>query len=289
MSRLSLGQLEALVAVADHASVTAAADELGVSQPSLSRRLRGLEEALGVAILRPAGRGVALTPAGAEAVAAARRALAEVAVVDALSESVRTLAAGSLRITGLPSLVSSLAPDFVAPFHREHPGVAISMATEEDTASVVEALRSGRADLALCVLEGVPSDLRSIELPPQRFVAVAHADAVDSDLDALLRTSTLVTLPAGTSMRSMADQVYRRRGVAPPRVMTTTQRDSLVRLALSVGGITIVPDVFGSLAHALGGGCLELDDQPTRPVGVLHTVEARRNPALDAALAFLRA
>ena len=36
MSRPSLGQMEALVALADHASVTAAADELGVSQPSLT-------------------------------------------------------------------------------------------------------------------------------------------------------------------------------------------------------------------------------------------------------------
>jgi len=289
MPRPSIGQLDALVAVADHLSVTAAADELGVSQPSLSRRLQGLEGTLGVALLRPAGRGVELTPAGVEAAAAARRALAEVSVIDALSESVRTLAAGSLRLTGLPSLVSTLAPTFIAPFHRAHPGVNVSMTTEEDSAAVVESLRSGRADLALCVLDGVPSDLVRIELPRQRFIAVVHRDTEGRGLPELLASATLVTLPTGTSMRAMAEQVYRGLGSSPAQVLTTTQRDSLVSLALAVRGIAIVPDAFAELAAALGGRCIDLGDQPSRPVGVLHTADALRNPALGALLELHRA
>jgi len=289
MPRPSIGQLEALVAVADHRSVTAAADELGLSQPSLTRRLQALEETLCIALLRPAGRGVELTPAGLEAVAAARRALTEVSVIDALSESVRTLATGSLRLTGLPSLVSTIAPTFVAPFHREHPGVSISMTTEEDAASVVEALRTGRADLALCVLDSVPSDLVSIELSSQRFIAVVHRDMAHRGLSELLNSATLVTLPTGTSMRTMAEQVYRDLGSSPARVLTTTQRDSLVALALDVRGITIVPDAFTGLAAALGGRCIELGSQRSRPVGVLHTEDALRNPALRTLLDLARA
>lgn len=288
MSRFSIGQLDALVAVADHASVTAAADELGISQPSLTRRIQGLEEVLGVALLRPSGRGISLTTAGEEAAAAARRALSEISVIETLSESVRTLASGSLRLTGLPSLVSSLAPEIVGPFHLAHPGVDISMSTEEDPASVVEALRSGRADLALCVLDGVPGDVVSVALPPQRFIVVAHDEAVDGTLRELLRCATLVTLPTGTSMRVMTEQVYRRLGVTPAHVLTTTQRDSLVRLALAVRGVTVVPEAFGELARALGGRCIELEDQPTRRVGVLHTVESLRNPALEVVLDFFR-
>ena len=280
MPRPSIGQLDALVAVAEHHSVTAAADELGISQPSLTRRLQALEEALGVAVLRPAGRGVELTPAGAAAAAAARRALSEVSVIDALSESVRTLASGSLRLTGLPSLVSTLAPALIAPFHRAHPGVKISMTTEEDAAAVVESLRAGRADLALSVVDGIPSDLVSIPLPSQRFIAVAHADTSGRSLAEVLATATLVTLPTGTSMRAMAERVYRGLDAAPAHVLTTTQRDSLVGLALAVRGVAIVPDVFRELAEALGGRCIALGNQPTRPVGIVHTADALRNPAL---------
>lgn len=288
MSRPSLGQMEALVALADHASVTAAADELGVSQPSLTRRLQGLEQALGVALLRPSGRGVELTHAGVVAAAAARRALTEVSVIDALAESVRTLAAGSLRLTGLPSLISSLAPDLVGPFHLAHPGVTLSMTTEEDPAAVVASLREGRADLALCALDGVPGDLVAVELPSQRFIAVAPDAVGDRPLRELLADSTLVTLPTGTSMRATTEEVCRRLGARPARVVTTTQRDGLVRLALAVGGVTVVPDAFAELAVALGGRCIALDDQPARPIGLLHTADALRNPAVAGLLQTLR-
>lgn len=288
MSRPSLGQMEALVAVSDHASVTAAADELGVSQPSLTRRLQGLEQALGVALLRPSGRGVELTEAGALAASAARRALTEVSVIDALAESVRTLTAGSLRLTGLPSLISSLAPDLVGPFHLAHPGVTLSLATEEDPAAVVASLREARADLALCALDGVPSDLVAVELPSQRFIAVAPDAVGDRPLRELLADSTLVTLPTGTSMRATTEEVCRRLGARPARVVTTTQRDGLVRLALAVGGVTVVPDAFAELAVALGGRCIALDDQPARPIGLLHTADALRNPAVAGLLQTLR-
>ncbi|MFJ4176159.1 LysR family transcriptional regulator [Microbacterium sp. NPDC089696] len=288
MSRLSLGQIEALVAVSDHVSVTAAADELGVSQPSLSRRLQTLEHTLGVTLLRPSGRGVELTPAGALAASAARRALTEVSVIDALAESVRTLAAGSLRLTGLPSLVSSLGHDIIGPFHLAHPGVTVSMSTEEDPCAVVASLREGRADLALCALDGVPGDLVALELPSQRFIAVVPDAEVDLSLREVLAGSTLVTLPTGTSMRATTEEVCRRVGARPARVMTTTQRDGLVRLALAVGGVTVVPDAFADLAVALGGRCIALDDQPARPIGLLHTVDALRNPAVEALVQSLR-
>ena len=161
------------------------------------------------------------------------------------------------------------------------------MTTEEDASAVVESLRSGRADLALSVLDGVPSDLISIELPSQRLVAVVHRDAAAQTLPELLTTATLVTLPPGTSMRTMAEQVYRRHNASPARVLTTTQRDSLVRLALDVRGVTIVPEAFGEAAASLGGRCLNLEDQPTRPVGIVHTAEARRNPAVNGLLGLL--
>ena len=55
----------------------------GVSQPSVSAAVSGLETALGVQLVSRSSRKVALTPAGAEAAASARRALAE---VDSMAE-----------------------------------------------------------------------------------------------------------------------------------------------------------------------------------------------------------
>lgn len=283
-SQLSLGQLEAIVAVCDHESVTAAADELGISQPSLSRRIHAMEDALGVALIRPAGRGVSLTDAGRETAIAARRVLAEVSAIGALSASARTLSSGSLRVTGLPSLLTAIAPEIVGPFHRTYPGVDVSVFAGEDVPAVLEALRLGRADIAICATDGIPSDVITVELPPQRFVAVV-SETTSSILDSgMLERSTLVTLPVGTSMRAMADEVYRQAGLTAPRVVTTTQRDGLVRLALAVGGITFVPEVMGAAATALGGRCLPLPHLVSRSVGLVYRPDAARNPALRALL-----
>ncbi|OLT04654.1 LysR family transcriptional regulator [Pseudonocardia sp. CNS-004] len=75
---LELRHLRCLVAIVDSGGFTGAASAMGVTQPSVSRALAGLEDALGVRVLRRTSREVALTAAGERALARARRVLAEV-------------------------------------------------------------------------------------------------------------------------------------------------------------------------------------------------------------------
>jgi len=62
-------KLTAFVAVAEHASFTRAATQLGISNPSLSHAIRSLEDQLGVRLFNRTTRNVALTEAGAELLA----------------------------------------------------------------------------------------------------------------------------------------------------------------------------------------------------------------------------
>src|SRR5699024_10934165 len=106
----SLAQIEALIAVTDPGSHAAAADVLQIAQPSLSRRIRSLEQALGARLLVAVGRRMELTEMGRGVVAAGRRALAEMGSIGALVGSARALASGALRVGGLPSLVATELP-----------------------------------------------------------------------------------------------------------------------------------------------------------------------------------
>ncbi len=76
---LTVRQLETLVAVADAASFSEAAAELGISQPSLSETIKRVEEELGVRVLDGRTRSLSRTPDGARAVAIAREANASMA------------------------------------------------------------------------------------------------------------------------------------------------------------------------------------------------------------------
>jgi DNA-binding transcriptional LysR family regulator len=76
----------AFLVTAEEGSLSAAARELGLTQPTLSRQVAGLEEELGVTLFERVGRGLELTPSGAE-----------------LLEQVRAMgdAAGNLKLTAV--------------------------------------------------------------------------------------------------------------------------------------------------------------------------------------------
>ena len=115
------------IAVIDHGSFTAAADVLQISQPSLSRRIHALEATLGFRLFLPVGRRREITEEGRGVVSAARRTLAELASIDAMARSARALTTGTLRVTGLPSLVATAVAAHLGRFHRAHPGVRVEV------------------------------------------------------------------------------------------------------------------------------------------------------------------
>lgn len=290
----SLPQLEALIAVVDEGSYTGAAEALQISQPSLSRRIRVLEDSLGIQLFVPAGRQMALTEAGRYAVGSARRVLDELQALAASVASDRALMTGSLRITGLPSLLATRVPDYVGAFHRAHPGVQINVSATDDTDQLVEAVRVGRADVAIGVHEWIPQDIAVVPLPAQEFVAVLPSDGESSDqvhdLDrAELADRTLVTLPRGTSIRAITESVYGAYRVRPPRVITSSQRDSLIRLALTSGAVTVVPRDLADAEILREGRIARLHSSAHRPIGALYRRDRLRSSALDSFIAVLEA
>ncbi|WP_062946985.1 LysR family transcriptional regulator [Brachybacterium sp. sponge] len=290
----SLAQLEALIAVTDHGTHTAAADVLRISQPSLSRRIHSLEKALGTRLLVPVGRRTELTDAGRGVVAAGRRALAEMGSIEALVGSARALTSGSLRVGGLPSLVATELPAHLGRFHRAHPGVRLEVSTVEDADALVEAVRVGRVDAAVGVIDRVPEDLAAIPLPAQEFAAVLAEDSrADGDDEPLtgedVAARSFVTLPRGTSMRQLADAALQSLDARPAQRITTTQRDSLVPLAVAVDGLTIVPAALARTAPAFGGRVVPLREAVQRSIGIVHRPDELPNPALAGFLALVRA
>jgi LysR family hydrogen peroxide-inducible transcriptional activator len=148
----SLRQLQYAVAVADARSFRRAAEQCGVSQPSLSAQLAQLEGALGVRLFERDRRRVLLTPAGEDLVARARRVLVE---ADDLVDAARRLGdplAGAISIGVIPTVSPYLLPSAAPALHRAHPRLTVRW-LEDKTENLARDLHAGQLDAALLALE----------------------------------------------------------------------------------------------------------------------------------------
>lgn len=122
-----LRHLRYLLAVAEHANFTRAAEALHISQPTLSQQIKQLERALRVQLLDRTGRTVRLTDAGEAYLHYARRALLDLAAAERAVLDVQDLARGSLRLAVTPTFTAYLVGPLVSAFHARHPGIAVEL------------------------------------------------------------------------------------------------------------------------------------------------------------------
>ncbi|MFJ6708111.1 MULTISPECIES: LysR family transcriptional regulator [unclassified Streptomyces] len=142
MDQVELRQLRCLVAIVDEGTFTDAAIALGVSQAAVSRTLAGLEQALGVRLLRRTSREVTPTATGLRVVRRARRVLADVADLVQEAGSGHTL----LRIGYAWSAVGRHTVAFQRNWTAAHPGTDLHL-VRVNTPSA--GLAEGTCDLAV--------------------------------------------------------------------------------------------------------------------------------------------
>lgn len=170
-SRIPLASLIQMLAVVEYLSFHRAAKALGVSQPSVSARIRTLQEKLGVRLFERNTRGVRLTEAG-------RLFVERVSVgVDQLDYAVKTagMAAagdcGRLRI-GVHALIPrSFLDELIAQYRETHPGIEVEI-TEGTARDAVMQLRADRLDVAFVAGSPELSDCHTRRVWTEPLVAV---------------------------------------------------------------------------------------------------------------------
>jgi LysR family transcriptional regulator, transcription activator of glutamate synthase operon len=140
--------LRRFVTLARAEHLTAAADELGIPQPSLSRSLRRVEEAFGARLFEREHRGLRLNPRGRLVLAAA---LEATAALDAAREQIVQLddpESGTVRLAFLHSVATTLVPGLLRQYRAEAPAVRFAL-RQEASPTIADDLDSGEAELAI--------------------------------------------------------------------------------------------------------------------------------------------
>ncbi|MCK0138511.1 LysR substrate-binding domain-containing protein [Aliiroseovarius sp. F47248L] len=124
---LRLRQLEALMAVTHHGSMTRGAQELGISQPAVSRLLSDLREVLGFDLFNRRDGRLVPTQEVRFLLPDIRRVLETMHQISEASQNITDKKAGHLRIACLPGFATSHLPGIVAAFLRDRPGVSVTL------------------------------------------------------------------------------------------------------------------------------------------------------------------
>ena len=169
--RFDLVDLQLFIAVADTRSITAGALRVHLALASASARIKGLELALGAALLKRGRRGVELTAAGESLLAHARIIIHN---VEALRGDLAAYASGvkvSVHLLANTSGLSEHLPKALAAFLREHPDISVDVEEREST-DIAAAIATGAADLGFAAEHALPDNVERFLFSEDRLMLV---------------------------------------------------------------------------------------------------------------------
>jgi DNA-binding transcriptional LysR family regulator len=240
---LDVGAIRCFVAIAETGSVTAAARELGVGQPSLSRQLQRFERELGLHLFERRDRRLILSAAGRRFLPIAKDLATRVGLATEAASALREGALSTLVISAPGTTLTDVLAPFLATWGPVDP---VPEVWEEAASDIYSSLERG-ADLAIGT-EAPPGHLRHRLIAELPVWATVHADHRWAQLESVplaeLVGDRLLLLGPGQHARTALDRALARSGLP-------------LGSAIEFG----IPEVAQAVAAA-GRGAAVLSDDP---------------------------
>ena len=272
---MEIHQLRYFTAIVRAGSFTRAAEQLGITQPSLSQQIRRLEKQIGNPLFERLGRSVRLTAYGEALRQPAANILQQVAETRSSLAHLQRGVRGSLRVGVIPTIMPYLIAPRIGEFSQRFPEVELHFA-EDTTSQLVEQLQAGDLDLAVSALPVRNPDIVCSELAREPlFLAVAetHPLAAKAEVDLHdLRSERMLLLKEGHCLRDDVLLSCSRAKAELHSTFETDQLASIFQFVRSGFGLTVVPAMAAS--HATGCTLIPLRGSNYRRLGYLR---ARRH------------
>ncbi len=180
---MDLTQLRYFRAIAECGSLTAAAQQLHVSQPTLTISMRNLEEGLGTTLMLRDRTGIQLTSTGVEMLSYAAELFGVIERAEQRIRAIETENVGRF-VLGCPeSLAVYYLPGFLHRFHRSSPGIDVDL-WNGSAKAVWQAVLSREVHFGLVANARPHNDLVAVRLFPEAFMPFMLADLIDPLINA---------------------------------------------------------------------------------------------------------
>lgn len=290
---MQLRTLRYFVTLAQEGHFARAAERCGVTQPTLSAALSGLEEELGKRLVERDRRYVGLTSEGRAILPWAQQMLAAQEGMVHAVEAVGGPIFGEFRFGAIPAAmpVVGLIADLLL---AAHPNLSLSIRsfTSRD---IVRGLNAFELDAGLTYLDHEPpADMLTVPLYGERYIFVARKGGMFDGLDLISWEKAagvpLCLLHQGMQNRRILDAVLAARGLAIAPRATSDSYIALLALVQSGGFATIMPDSYTALLENLSWARFipfEGEQAPNR-IGLIVADRTPLNPLSAAALGAAR-
>jgi molybdate transport repressor ModE-like protein len=290
--------LRVLRAVARSGSFSAAARELGCTQPAVSPQMKALEGSLGTPLLVRGARETRLTEAGEALVRHAVGILAGLTAAEEEIAAIAGLRAGRVRLGSFPSGSSTLVPSAVADMRAHYPGTKVSLVEAEPPRSV-EMLRAGDCDITLAfryVDLPTPSEESWDDLVVRPLLAERLVGVVPEDHRLAGRDGSGTGRSAPVGIEELAEEewiagcprcrrhlveVCERAGFTPRIDFATDDYPAVVGLVAAGLGVAVLPELALESVRPKGVAVVEVRPAVQREVVALTLPDLANVPAVD--------
>lgn len=260
---MDIRQLMYFIEVAKHQSFTKASRSLHVSQPSLSKMVKGLEDELDVVLIDRSARQITLTDAGEIVFKQAQKVVNGLDDLSASLYDVMNLKKGKIKI-GLPPVISTLFfPTIIAEFQRAYPDVTVKLA-EDGAKKVEQKVLDGEVDVGFVLLPVNEEKFDVVPFVQQEIKLLVHEDHPLADRDVVdlieLKDDPFLLLSKEFTLNGRTIEVCISEGFTPKIAYESSQWDFIVGMVEKNLGVTLLPKLI----------CDRVKDAPVKMISLTN-------------------
>ncbi|MVW77681.1 LysR family transcriptional regulator [Bordetella sp. 02P26C-1] len=285
-------ELRIFVSLASSLSFVQTADKFFVTQPTMSKMVKSIEDKLGVKLFERTTRTVTLTREGQTLLELAGRIIEDYEAGLAELAAVARRGSQKLAIAALPSLAATLLPPLIAELRLESPNLIINIHDViNDTA--LDLLRMRKVDFALSGLDVVHRDLSYIEIMREPFVLLG-SDMIqkgrtltqwsESELERL----PIISMPRGTGTRMHIDLAFMKRGKQFRPFLEIQGLSTIGKFVTQGCGLALLPLSAAQLVFEPGLYIARLRNAPERTIGIITRHESGLSNLASKAIEWVR-
>lgn len=243
---MDFNQLKYYLTLEKHKHFTLAADELCISQSSLSKQIKSLEQELGVELLQRTTRNIQLTSFGEEFVVFSQKALQVYQEMHTKLEKQIGQAQQQIRIGAVPVMNQHGITALIAAFQKKHPYIHIDI-VQKKTKELIYLLKSGEIDVAFIITDSVnKTGFKTYPIMVDELVlatALQHPLAQCQTVSfADIANEQFVFFDSASGMHEATIAACKQAGFIPNIIYECTQIDTVIELVSAGIGVAFLMD-----------------------------------------------